>query len=80
MMLWTVPTTGIADFRLWLKSGLFGHVAVRSGVGSKADIGGPITRDISDDGADLSIPARSSSLGLMHLAGRSLCPVFSSVF
>ncbi len=38
-----------------------------TGVGSKADIGEPITRDISDDGAGLSPPARSSSLGPVHL-------------
>ena len=40
-----------------------------TGVGSKADMGGPITGDISEDGAGLSTPARSSSLGPMRLAG-----------
>ena len=40
-----------------------------TGVGSKADMGGPITRGISDGGAGLSTPARSSSLGPTHLAG-----------
>ena len=40
-----------------------------TGVGSKADMGGPITRDISEGGAGLSTPARSSSLGPTHLAG-----------
>ena len=40
-----------------------------TGVGAKDDIDGPITRDISEDGAGLSTPARSSSLGPMHLAG-----------
>ena len=36
----------------------------------KADIDGPITYDISDDGAGLSAPARSSSRGPVHLPGR----------
>ena len=40
-----------------------------TGVDSKADVGGPITRDVSEDGAGLSTPARSSSLGPTHLAG-----------
>ncbi len=40
-----------------------------AGVGPKADMGGPITGDISEDGAGLSTTARSSSLGPMHLAG-----------
>ncbi len=40
-----------------------------TGVGSKADIGGPITRGISEGGAGLSTLARSSSLGPMHLTG-----------
>ena len=66
--------------QLLAKSGLSGHVAVRSGVVSKADMGRPITRDISEDHAGLSIPARSSSLGPMYLAGGSFCPVFAYVF
>ncbi len=40
-----------------------------TGVGSNADVGGPMTRHIGEDGAGLSTPARSSSLGPMHLAG-----------
>ena len=44
-------------------------VSIATAVGSKADIGGPITRDISEGGAGLSNPARSSSLGPTHLAG-----------
>ncbi len=35
-----------------------------TGIGSKADIGGPLTRDISEDDADLSSPIRSISRGL----------------
>ena len=52
-----------------------------TGVDSKADIGGPITRDISAGGAGLSTSARSSSLGPTHLAGgfpptrRIACPI-----
>ena len=38
-------------------------------VGAKADVGGPVTRDISAGGTGLSTPARSSSLGPTHLAG-----------
>ncbi len=40
-----------------------------TGVGAEADMGGPTTRDICEDGAGLSTPARSSSLGPMRLAG-----------
>ncbi len=37
----------------------------------QADIGGPITRDTSDDGAGLSIPVRSSS-ALTHSEGTGM--------
>ncbi len=40
-----------------------------SGLGSKADIGGPVTLDISEGGAGLSTPARSSSFGPWNVAG-----------
>ena len=49
-----------------------------TGAGSKADMGGPITRDISDDGAGLSIPARSSSLGPAGNGGGSFRVLIAS--
>ncbi len=50
-----------------------------TGVGSEAGIGGPVTRDIGEDGAGLSPPARSSSLGPMHLAGGIFCSSAHSI-
>ncbi len=51
-----------------------------TGVGSKADIGAgpPITCDISEDGADLSIPACSSSFGPAGNGGFSFCVLIAS--
>ena len=65
---------------LLAKSGSAQTRGFAAGVGAKADIGGPITRDISEDGAGLSIPVRSSSLGPMHLAGAFIYYVLIPVF
>ena len=45
----------------------------------KADIGGPITRHISDDGAGLSIPARSSSFGPAGNGGSALPTILITI-
>ncbi len=49
-----------------------------TGVGSTADFGGWITRDISEDGADLSIPTRLSSFGPAGNGGVSFCVLIAS--